>query len=378
MEKKIGIVTLHGYYNYGNRLQNYALKYFIDTLGFESVTTVIEESADFNKISLKDKIKNMQSLTGRDVIRGICNRIIPSKRQLRKENQKSNEVRTVKFKEFSDKYLNEKFYLLDRESDRKILEQYSFFVSGSDQVWNPVEYKKLGVYFLTFIENKKRISYAPSISRDELPTELNAEYKAWLEGMSKISIREEAGAKIIKKLTNIDAPVLVDPTMLLSKEEWLNVSIRAKNRPDEPYLLTYFLGGPSDKTRKKITELAKERNMKIINLGDITEKATYETGPSEFLDYINHASAFFTDSFHGVVFSILFETPFIVYERDYPGASMYSRIETILENFDLKGREAKNFSEDIYSVDFTKTDDIISKNYNDSRTFLKDAFGIEE
>lgn len=378
MKKKIGIVTLHGYYNYGNRLQNFALKHFIDKLGFETVTTVIDESGDSNKISIKEKIKNIKGLTYNDMINGIGNRIIPSRRKLRKANNKSNDLRTVKFKEFSNKYLNEKFYLLDKENDKKMLDQFSYFVTGSDQVWNPVEYKKLPIYFLTFTNNKKRISYAPSISRNELPTELKSEYKAWLEGMAKVSVREEAGAKIIKDLTNIDAPVLVDPTMLLSKEEWLDVATRGKNRLDEPYLLTYFLGGPSDETRDKLVKLAREKNMKIINLGDIREKETYETGPSEFLDYINHASAFFTDSFHGVVFSILFETPFIVYERDYPGASMYSRIETILENFDLKGREAKNFNEDIFSMDFTKTNDVMLKDYNNSVNYLKDAFGIEE
>src|SRR5699024_4251468 len=199
----------------------------------------------------------------------------------------------------------------------------------------------------------------------------------WLEGISTISIREEAGAKIIKDLTGVDAPVLVDPTMLLTKKEWLTVSNRASNRPNEPYILTYFLGGPTDETREQLENLVSRENMTIINLGDISEKETYETGPSEFLDYINNASAFFTDSFHGVVFSIIFETPFVVYERQSSGASMYSRIETILDNFDMRNREANGFNEDIFSMDFSGTYEVLEREYNKSIDYLKEALRIE-
>lgn len=196
--------------------------------------------------------------------------------------------------------------------------------------------------------------------------------------MSSISVRETEGAKIIKDLISKDVPVLVDPTMLLTKEDWLSVSDRASNRPDTPYILTYFLGGPSDNTRKRLQRLAKEKNMKIINLGDSTDRETYQTGPSEFLDYINHASAFFTDSFHGVVFSIIFQTPFIVFERQTTGPSMYSRIETILDNFDMKDRAAKGFDKDIFYVDFSGAEEVLEREYSKSINYLTESLRIEE
>src|SRR5699024_9390206 len=149
------------------------------------------------------------------------------------------------------------------------------------------------------------------------------------------------------------------------------------NRPESPYLLTYFLGGPTDETRERLEKLANKENMTIINLGDIAEKDTYETGPSEFLDYINNASAFFTDSFHGVVFSIIFQTPFVVYERQSSGPSMYSRIETILDNFDMRNREADGFSEDIFTMDFSGTHEVLEREYNKSIDYLKEALRIE-
>src|SRR5699024_9478535 len=107
------------------------------------------------------------------------------------------------------------------ESDKKELLKYDFFITGSDQVWNPLNINNLNKFFLTFTEPKKRIAYAPSISSDKLPEEYLADYKNWLEGMDSVSIREDTGAMIIKDLTGIDAPVLADPTLLLTKEEWL-------------------------------------------------------------------------------------------------------------------------------------------------------------
>src|SRR5699024_7951558 len=141
---------------------------------------------------------------------------------------------------------------------------------------------------------------------------------------------------------------------------------QANNRPDTPYLLTYFLGGPTKETRIKLEKIAREKNMKIINLGDITEGETYKTGPSEFLDYIHNASAFFTDSFHGVVLSIIFQTAFVVYERQSSGPAMYSRIETILDNCNMRNREANGFNEDVFSMDFSGTDEVIEREYNKS------------
>src|SRR5699024_7716094 len=150
----------------------------------------------------------------------------------------------------------------------------------------------------SFADKYKRIAYAPSFGSSDVPPAFKEEYKNGLQDIPSISVREEAGAKIIRDLTNVDSPVLVDPTILLSDKEWLSVSRRASNRPDKQYMLTYFLGVPSVEKKEKLEKLAKKKNMIIINLGDITKKETYRTGLIEFLDYINNASVFFTDSFH--------------------------------------------------------------------------------
>lgn len=372
--RKIGIVTLSGYSNYGNRLQNYALKKVLEDMGGVVTSLIIDHpyskstKMDLNKMRLKNFLKHPVSK--------IKSKIIKSDYTENIENN-SKITRTNIFKEFSNEYLNEHTVDTTNNQDRKYIKDISYFIVGSDQVWNPGNFLLGDKYFLTFVETDKRLSYAASFGVSEIPKLFQKSYKNWLNGMKKISVREEAGQDIAKELTRKDIEIHVDPTMLLSKKEWLLISKRAINRPDKPYILTYFLGGPSNKTREKLNRLAKKNDMAVINLGDITEKQTYETGPSEFLDYINNASAFFTDSFHGVVFSIIFETPFIVYKR-IGGESMYSRIETILSNFNFKSREIDDFNEDIFSMDFTSTDKVLEVEFEKSINYLKDALRIEE
>lgn len=375
-KNKVGIVTLNGYYNYGNRLQNYALKLFLEKMGYEVSTTII-----MNKnISRKMYVKKIYLDSSRNVFKTFSfllrSRLI--KNNKRKENNNLSNNRRFKFEQFSKTHLNERFFDLTTTEDNIKLSNYSYFIAGSDQVWNPIEYSNLPINFLTFIDKEKRVAYAPSIGLEVLPNEYITDYKRWIDGISSISIREIAGANIIKELTGKDAPVLVDPTMLLSKEEWLEVSERASNRPDGKYILTYFLGGLSKEMKLRVDKIAEENNMQIINLGDISETESYQTGPSEFIDYIENASVFFTDSFHGVVFSIILETPFVVFERKSSGPSMYSRIETLLDNFEMRNREAKDFKEEVFTMDFSHAHKVLFKEQIKSTEYLEHALGSEE
>lgn len=378
--KKIGILTINDYNNYGNRLQNYALQEILKILNVE-VETVVNKT-DFSYLFISEepnlnRIQRIIKLSPRKISEKIVNKL----------NQKINEnkvkesfsKRRNNFLDFTrNNIIETNYYITEDKLEIARFAEYDYFITGSDQVWNPNFRGGSYIDFLTFAPPSKRVSYAASFGVSQIPENYVVNYSRWLSEMSYVSVREETGAKIVRNLTGRDVPVLADPTLILSKEQWLNVSKKASNRPDTPYLLTYFLGGPSKETQKNLEKLAQEKNMTIINLGDITERETYETGPSEFLDYINNASAFFTDSFHGVVFSIIFETPFLVYERQSSGASMYSRIETILDNFDMRNREADGFSEDIFTMDFSGTYEVIDREYNKSIKYLKEALRIEE
>lgn len=380
--KKVAIVTLIGYFNYGNRLQNYALQETIKHFGFNVETIRIVHSknkVNVEKVKSANRIKKISNTPLIELFNKIFNKLwfYINKKEILKSNNIRNEV----FKKFTMDYIQETNYEI---SNNKIMENipenYNYFVTGSDQVWNPSFNFGSSIYFLTFAEKHKRISYAPSFGVSVIKSEYIEDYKEWLSGMHRLSVREDDGARIIKELTGREAPVLVDPTLLLTREKWLSISKEASNKPKTKYLLTYFLGGVPNEFKKQIKNIAKENKLEIINLGDIKEKDTYRTGPNEFVDYINSCSIMCTDSFHGTVFSILFEKPFIVYERIGSSQSMYSRIETLLDMFRLRSREIKNIKSDgdVFNIDYSHVPYILETERKRSFAYLKEALNIKE
>ena len=164
---------------------------------------------------------------------------------------------------------------------------------------------------------------------------------------------------------------------MISKEQWLSLSKTAINKPKGKYILTYFLGSMTKKIQSQITKIAKDNQLEIIHLADLKCKESYETGPSEFIDYIESASVFFTDSFHGVAFSILMNTPFVVYERISKSETMYSRIETLLNMFNLESREVNkiNSCNQIFNMDFSGVNSVLEREREKAIVFLKESLG---
>lgn len=358
--KKIAIATLNGYFNYGNRLQNYALQEVLSSFGYEVQTLRINRDKHSNKINqlikeIKKWIKNPSAYI----------------------NQKHREV---VFLEFSHRYIIETEIVFNMKDDLTHLDlEFDYFVVGSDQVWNPSMNRASSIFFLDFVEENKRIAYAPSFGISKLPDEFISDYQKWVDKIPYLSVREDDGAKIIKDLTGREVSVLVDPTILLTKEKWINVSKAANKKPTDEYLLTYFLGGIPKEYKKQINEIANLRGLKILNLGDKNEKDTYRTGPSEFIDYINQCSVFCTDSFHGVVFSILMEKPFIVYERK-GAVSMYSRIDTLLNKFELSERKSDNIeiNEKVFNIDYAHVSAILEAERQKAFDFLRNALSVKD
>lgn len=371
---KIGIITLNGYFNYGNRLQNYALQETLKSFGYEVETVLVDDRrldmSTSEVIAKKLNILKEESLSG-------TFRII-SKKLKDRLNQEAIAKRTKLFKDFTNRYISESKYKVTQKGlDEKYERTYSFFVAGSDQIWNPKYVNLPEIYFLTFTEKKKRIAYAASFGISNIPSEFKGRYVEYLNGMSYISLREGDGAKIVEELTGNKVPVLLDPSLLLNKQQWLDISKKPDNIADNmkgKYLLTYFVEGMDKKTEKEIKKTADRLNLPIINMGDINDKEGYISGPSQFIWYINNCSVLCTDSFHGTAFSILLQTPFIVYKR--AGAnSIYSRIDTLLDKFDLNSRKIENIKEDkdLLKVDFTHTVEILKNERKKAEEYLKVA-----
>ncbi|MCM3399454.1 polysaccharide pyruvyl transferase family protein [Oceanobacillus profundus] len=377
--KKVAILTLNGYFNYGNRLQNYALQEVIKNLGFE-VETVINETKFNNKTGSNTKKLNKVKKLKEKNIKELYE-ILYTKLENYLYKDKLNQQRTQIFKNFSLSYIAETDYSISKDNiPDDLSDRYDFFVTGSDQVWNPNYKTRSSIDFLTFAPVEKRIAYAPSFGVSEISQEYVENYRLWLSEMAHLSVREEAGAEIIKELTDRDAPVVLDPTMMLTKEKWLSISKVPSDKPMKKYLLTYFLGDIPKERVKTLKDIAKKNDLEIIHLAQIKDKVPYLSGPSEFIDYINSASVFCTDSFHGAVFSILLDTPFIVFNREGNSPSMNSRIETLLKTFKLESRTAENIqtNNQIFNVDYSHTVSILEEEKKKAMDYLKKALDIKK
>lgn len=372
--KKVGIITICDYENYGNRLQNYATQEILRSLGCKVETIVNTPHKIERKHNSENKFNKLKNMTFQQLVSKTMKKI---KYKITKKN--CIEEKKTAFKNFTKANITETQFVISKDNIPSDLGAvYDFFVVGSDQVWNPFFRKGSPIDFLTFAPKQKRIAFAPSFGISSIPEEYVEKYRLWLSQMWCLSVREQAGADIIKELTGRDATVLLDPTLMLTKEKWLAISKRASNKPRNKYLLTYFLGDLSHEREKTIKEIASQNKLEVVNLASMKDKSRYSVDPSEFIDYINSSSIFLTDSFHGCVFSILFEKPFIVFEREGKAPSMNSRIDTLLLKFKLESRswDKVNDITNICDIDYSHIPDIMEKERKKTLNYLEEALNI--
>ena len=245
---------------------------------------------------------------------------------------------------------------------------------GSDQVWNPKFDRLSDVDLLSFATPEQRISFSASFGISELPENSKEKAKRELEKFKAISVREDRGKEIVEELTERkDVQVLVDPTMLLTSEEWDKVAKKPEQLKTDKYILNYFLGEISEKRKKEIERIAKENNCEIINILD-KNSPFYQTGPSEFLYLEKNAFLICTDSFHSSVFAILYNRPFVVFDREDSNVKMNSRLDTLLKKFKLENRWYKDkITEEQLKVDYKESYIILKEERKKAKEFLENA-----
>lgn len=358
MEKiKIGILSpFYNNYNYGGKLQAFALTYFLNENGYYAKQIQYHQSSKKNKQS---KINKFFKLFQSDDYRHAMMQKIIAK--FLKDTKKQIKIRNNYFNQF-DKLIPHTKEVYNDKTLVDTCDDFDVFVCGSDQVWNPTLFKK--GYFLQFVsKDKYRFSYAASIA-NQLDDEWQSRFKELLKDFNAISVRESNGKESIENLVDIPVEVVADPTLLLSRKDWDRIS--AKRLIDEPYMFCYFLGYGS-KTRKIAKKYAKEHRLKIVTLphllansgrfyaqdirfGDIK---LYDVGPAEFVSLIKHADYVMTDSFHANVMSLIYNRQFLVFNR-IGFSKMGSRLENLLSLFDLQDRW----------VDYNSSFKEIRKKYN--------------
>lgn len=310
VKKKIGILTFHRVSNYGAVLQAYALETTLKNLGADC------EIIDYQNSILTDQYNpySRTYLNIRHPKRFLKNLVLLP--HVKKRNRLFNDFRktylSVSEKEFD-------------ENDLPASDAYSKVIVGSDQVWNLACNGNDTHYFLDFVDEKKcrRYSYAASMSTIAFSNQVEESYKKLLSSFSRISVREHSAERFIKERLGMSACTSLDPTLLLERDEWDKLC-RNPDDVTEEYVLV-FLMKHSNKILEKALSYAHEKKLKVlyINLYEPFAghdfKSLFAVSPQNWLGYIRSAKYIITNSFHGTVFSILFEKNFTTYLLDDDG-----------------------------------------------------------
>lgn len=321
--KSIGVVTLPGKFNYGNRLQNYAVLELLSKRGFKAINFEIAERPNL----IRNCKRLIKSLIGRQKI---------------DPEAMMSSARADSFLRFSES--QEVHSVLSTSAS--LLQSINLFIVGSDQTWNPdfIRYNE-DWYFLTFVKPARRIALAPSIGLDTLTSKQAKVISEGTSGFARLSVREKRGAELIRKCSGRDAEVICDPTLTLSAEEWRAVA-DDRCTPSEPYVFTYLLGGVGAEAEDVLDKVTEHGCIPVVPLSDRQKPGEPDAGPAEFISLIDHASHVVTDSFHAAVFSSILQTPLTIVHRE-GGASMFSRLEQLSQ---MLGIDEKVYGSPTYDL----------------------------
>ena len=347
--KKIALVTCYFQHNYGSQLQALATQMICDKLELPNETIRIDGlkpeinkakyqyflSRIFDINTVKDKMATVRKVA--------ATKLNPSYAQ-------NLRLRDGLFEQFA----KERFRLTKVYNSKAELGQdadkYEAFIVGSDQLWLPSNISA-NYYTLNFVPNGigvRKIAYATSFGISELPSKQARMAQEFLPRLDSIMVREESGERLVKKLIGKDVPVVCDPTLLFTAEEWATVLPQTR-RIKEPYILCYFLGNnPIQRTWAK--ELAQKSGCKLVQLPNLDEYIKsdegfadyplYDVNPLDFVALIRDAQYVLTDSFHCTVFSTLHQKPYFCFRRYTSDGTVSTngRLYSLLGSFGLPER----------------------------------------
>lgn len=357
---KIYILTINDVNNYGNRLQNYALTELLSNYGEVSTFTHIPNIDSFSSY-LRFRLGPFKSF-----LKKLIYRNFKSSRALLFQRVKKNI-------DFSSQRIDDAGLLTVFSVGKKVFDLSSVCVIGSDQVWNFHWLSKndLALRLGTFFPGKI-ISYAASFGISNVDEDVIPIFRRGLARLQSISVREDDGLKLVKKISGLEASLVLDPTLMLSSDKWLQV-IENSVPDDDSYVLTYFLGRPSDRQERDIQIYAKTHGCRIRRMLDLRDEETYVAGPQDFVELFSKAQYVFTDSYHACCFSILFHKQFTVFNRaGMTGkSSMNSRMETLFRLFDLDS--VMMDSGLAPEIDYEKVDRLLEQHRRESQDWLDKA-----
>lgn len=346
--KKIGILTFHRAVNYGAVFQTYALQRSFEKKG------VVCEVIDYHNHVIEDYYYSIWKKNA------SMKRKVKALLEYPLQNMRNQGF--IKFRECFLKLSEKKYNRLDVKESNTV---YQSFVTGSDQVWNLQCTGKDMSYYLDFVKDRRKYSYAASFGKADKTDQAYREAAKQIVDFSRVSVREQNGKDIIQSVLQKECRVDVDPVFLLEKEEWEKLADTSMV-PDKKYLLLYTVD-----LNERVYNAAKKMSQQFeLPLYVITLRNKYipstqncrlikKCSPEAFLGYILKADKIVTNSFHGTAFSILFNKEFFLVRNANKNTALdNTRLDTLIGNFDLGNRIVEGEIRDD-RIDYTKTNQTI-------------------
>lgn len=369
--KKIGLMTLHhDKSSFGACLQGFALWHYLS------------QSNDCEMVNLPVTKNKEHKDTLIIQIKVLIAKCLTFLKNFRKPEYKKalydSKVRIKNFETFNSLIkMSNKWWT--KEEIYQDPPSYDVWVSGSDQLWNPRIYFDIEPYLLGFTRDEdKRVSYASSLGVLEIEPNYEQLFKYAIPRFHSIAMREASAIPVIQRFTNIKIENVLDPTFLLSKEEW-----RTFAKPidvQKKYLICYFLSYTSEVISfcKKQAESLKLAPLFISTKAEDVlrfpdAKFIQDAGPSEFIYLIDNSDFVLTDSFHGTVFSIIFEKQFITYIGRNIKAS--SRITNMLTSLDIPNNVLSSLQIKDSKIDYDVVRKHLAKRITESKDYLNKSIG---
>ena len=361
---KIKTITCHEVYNYGASLQEYALLYFLNQLGYQAEAIHYKPdylSRHFYLWAVNNPKFNIPIIKQLYLLVKLPNRlkILPRKKAFDRFHEKYIPTGTVKYT------TNEE--LINNLPDADV------FICGSDQIWNSFfQNGKDLAFYLNFVpDEKKKIAYAASFAIDRLEEAVKPLVRENVSRLDVIGVRETSGVKILNELGIAKAVQVLDPVFLLEKEHWKSEFI---HMIDEKYVFVYDFD--SNPIVKKIAlELKKQKGFKIYTINqniDYADKNYYLEGPEKFLSLLYSSQFNVTNSFHALAFSIIFEKQFVVVNRS---EKINTRMRDLLNLFKLNVRlvHSEEKFQELSSVEYSDIGEIKKELIKNAKQFLMNA-----
>lgn len=340
---EIAILTYQSLDNYGQRLQNFAVEQIVKEAGYVPVS-----------IKVKEKM-NIKTLIHVILLR------------FRKKNR-GEYIKKKRFQQFNKNILN----IRKIENFNFSFPNYEYVMTGSDQVWNPyIPEEEQDFFLLKHVEGKKRIAMAPSFGVDNIPVEFLEKCCGCLKSFRKISVREESSCLTLKEM-GIPAEFLLDPTLYIELKEYEKIIDNEYLLPASVYLLYMVIGKVKESLRKEAVQFAEKSNMKFVDIDELNRTEKGALGPAQWLTLIKNADLIVTNSFHGAVFSIIYEKNFYAYERIHENELVTdSRAKQLLCKLKLEERYEPDTLRET-AIDYTNTKKCLDKERLKWKTYLAD------